>query len=142
MPALLELVKARFQKWQKIHFKKQLHLGQGIHEWTKQNLWKTAFKIFEVIWSALADLITSNFLKGVFHKFYLVRSWIPWPICSNLLSQTLMCWIRLTLVMKIPKWSKLTLFWGYGWPISCHQLLSTPPENIRKPEVFWCFHGV
>ena len=27
-----------------------------------------------------ADHITSNFLKAVFHKFYLVHSWIPWPI--------------------------------------------------------------
>ena len=23
-----------------------------------------------------------------------------------------------------------------------HWSLSIPPENIRKPEVFWCFHGV
>ena len=28
------------------------HTGQGIHEWTKKNLWKTAFKKFEVIWPA------------------------------------------------------------------------------------------
>ena len=27
-------------------------MGQGIQEWTKQNLWKAAFKKFEVIWSA------------------------------------------------------------------------------------------
>ena len=26
-----------------------------------------------------ADHITSNFLKAIFHKFYLVHSWIPWP---------------------------------------------------------------
>ena len=32
-------------------------MGQRIREWTKQNLWKTAFK-----------------------KFYLVHSWIHWPI--------------------------------------------------------------
>ena len=29
-------------------------MGQGIQEWTKTNLWKTAFKKFEVIWSAEA----------------------------------------------------------------------------------------
>ena len=29
-----------------------------------------------------ADHIPSKFLKAVFHKFYLVHSWIPWPICS------------------------------------------------------------
>ena len=30
------------------------YLDQGIQEWTKQNLWKAAFKKFEVIWSAYA----------------------------------------------------------------------------------------
>ena len=39
-------------------------------------MWKTAFENFEVIWSAGAEHITSNFLKAVFYKFYLVRSWI------------------------------------------------------------------
>ena len=39
-------------------------------------MWKTAFKKFEVIWSA-----TSDFLKAVFHKVYLVHSWILCPIC-------------------------------------------------------------
>ena len=51
------------------------YLGQGIQEWTRWSLWKTAFKSFEVIWSAKH---TSN-LKVVFHKFYLDHSWIPWP---------------------------------------------------------------
>ena len=27
-------------------------MGQSIQEWTKKNLWKTAFKKFERIWSA------------------------------------------------------------------------------------------
>ena len=44
-------------------------MGQSIQEWTKENLWKTSFKKFEVIWSAEADYITSNFLKAVFQKF-------------------------------------------------------------------------
>ena len=26
------------------------------------------------------------FLKAFFHKFYLVHSWIPWPVCLNLFS--------------------------------------------------------
>ena len=47
-----------------------LHLGQSIQEWTKENLWKTAFKKFEYICSA----IPSGFLKTVVHKFYLVLS--------------------------------------------------------------------
>ena len=32
--------------------------------------------------SLLKYHITSNFLKAVFHKFYLVYSWIPWPISA------------------------------------------------------------
>ena len=30
-------------------------------------MWKTAFKKFEVIWSADADHITLNFLMAIFH---------------------------------------------------------------------------
>ena len=29
-----------------------------------------------------------------------------------------------------------------GEPISYHCSVSVLPENIRKPEVFWCFQGV
>ena len=60
-------------------------MGQRI-QWTKQNLWKTAFKKFERIWSAWADNILSNFLKAVFHKFYLVHSGIlcpKWSMIAN-----------------------------------------------------------
>ena len=39
--------------------------GQGIQEWTKQNLWKATFK----------NLKGYGLLKAVFHKFYLVQSW-------------------------------------------------------------------
>ena len=39
-------------------------MGQGIQEWTKETLWKTAFKI-EVIWSAQATLLKSHFGMGV-----------------------------------------------------------------------------
>ena len=62
-------------------------------------MWKTAFKIFEVIWCACGrqplkklkwygvmrqtSNITSNFLKVVFHKFYLVHSWILCPIYNS-----------------------------------------------------------
>ena len=28
------------------------YFGQSIQEWIKQNLWKTVFKKYEVIWSA------------------------------------------------------------------------------------------
>ena len=45
-------------------------------------MWKTAFKTFAVIWSAQADHITSIVLKAVFHKFYLVHSWILCPTYS------------------------------------------------------------
>ena len=42
-------------------------------------MWKTAFEKFEGIWSAQADHIPSIFLKAVFHRLYLVRSWIYCP---------------------------------------------------------------
>ena len=32
--------------------------------------------------------------------------------------------------------------WNICLPISCQWTLLIPPENIRKPEVFWCFQGV
>ena len=37
-------------------------------------------KKIEVICCAKADYITSNFLKAIFHKLYLVHSWILGPI--------------------------------------------------------------
>ena len=43
-------------------------------------MWKTVFKKIEVMPSASADHITPNFVKAVFHKFYLVHSWIFCPI--------------------------------------------------------------
>ena len=69
-------------------------MGQIIQAWTKWNLWKTAFIKFEVIWSALAHQITSNFLKAVFHKFQLVHPWILTPIFW---SSTYFCrWSRIS----------------------------------------------
>ena len=55
-------------------------MGQIIQEWSKQNLWKTAFKKFELIWSAQADHITSNILKAVFHRFHLstLKFFVPY----------------------------------------------------------------
>ena len=55
-------------------------MSQGVQEWTKQNLWKTTFKKFEVIADHITSVflkavhITSVFLKAVLHKFYLVLS--------------------------------------------------------------------
>ena len=55
------------------------HLSQIIQEWTKQNLWKRAFKKFDGVYGlSKEDHISSNFLKAVFHKFYLVH---PWTLC-------------------------------------------------------------
>ena len=41
-------------------------------------MWKSAFKKI-----AEADHIVSKFLKAVFHKFYLLHSWILCPIYSK-----------------------------------------------------------
>ena len=45
-------------------------MKHSIKEWTKQNLWNTAFKKFGLIWSVLTDHSTPNFLKAVFLKLY------------------------------------------------------------------------
>ena len=58
-------------------------MGQGIQEWAKQNLW-TAFKKFAEYGlpkQTISLISYINYLKTVFHKFYLVHSWIPWPMC-------------------------------------------------------------
>ena len=39
-------------------------MGQSIQEWTKENLWKTAFKKLERVWSALARPYRFEFFKG------------------------------------------------------------------------------
>ena len=57
--------------------------GARCSKMIKLNLWKTVFKKTEVIWSALADHTTSKILKDVFHKFYLLHSWISWSICKS-----------------------------------------------------------
>ena len=49
-------------------------------KFVEDSFWK-----FDMIWSVLTDHITSNFLNGVFHKFYLVHSWIPCLTCEWLL---------------------------------------------------------
>ena len=48
-----------------------LSMGQSFQEWTKRNLWKTAFKKLEGCLQA--DHITLNFLKAVLHKFHWVH---------------------------------------------------------------------
>ena len=58
------------------------YVGQSIQEWTKWNLWKTAFKKFKWYGLLKQTIITSKFLKTVFHKFHLVHSWILCPICD------------------------------------------------------------
>ena len=66
------------------HHARQLQqMSPSIQEWTKQYLWKTGFKKFEGIWSAYADHIPSNFLKVVFHKYYLIHYWILCPKCKS-----------------------------------------------------------
>ena len=54
----------------KTMFQDENNMGQGIQEWTKQNLWKTAFKKFEVIWSAkgcLPQILLGAFLNTLTH---------------------------------------------------------------------------
>ena len=43
---------------------KEAYLGQSIQEWTKEILWKTAFKKFEGVWSAQRRTYPFEFCKG------------------------------------------------------------------------------
>ena len=48
-------------------------MGQSIQEWTKWNLRKTAFKKFEMTWSALSRLYNFKFFKGCLAQMSLGR---------------------------------------------------------------------
>ena len=51
------------------------HLSQIIQEWTKQNLWKRAFKKFDGVYGlSKEDHISSNFLKGCLPQILLSSS--------------------------------------------------------------------
>ena len=57
------------------------NLGQSIQEWTKWNLWKTAFKKFKVIWSGLLKQTIS---LQLFYRLCLpqisIGPFLNWPI--------------------------------------------------------------
>ena len=55
-------------------------------------------------WYGLPDHITLNVLKAVFHKFYLVHSWISWPESS---AKTSVC----SLVKNIISWLRKPRCW-------------------------------
>ena len=85
----------------------------------------------------LADHITSNFLKTVFHRFYLARFWIPFPISSRYLwaycsrsgiNQTHRLIIQAFLIIQALKSQKLSWWrqfleksWTWRWrtPFYC-----------------------
>ena len=57
-------------------------MGKSIQEWTKQNLWKTEFKKFEGVWSALGILLqilqrlsSTNFTWSILEYFVLHMIW-------------------------------------------------------------------
>ena len=74
--------------------------------WLEWSIWVKVFKnvpskicgrqpLKNLKWYGLqADQISSNLLKAVFHKFYLVDSWIPWPIWYNVYCPLQNCRLR------------------------------------------------
>ena len=87
-------------------------------------------------WYGLLRQTISNFLKTVFHKFYLVQSWIPWPIytlitCTNKrLNVTQQCQIYLTWLLGEIWWKheKLSRDWQTFIRLSYFTLTE---KNIR-----------
>ena len=56
-----------------INSSKASQMGKSIQEWTKQNLWKTAFKKFEGVWSALnRQILPGPFLNTLTHLLFKV----------------------------------------------------------------------
>ena len=51
--------------------------------------------------------------------------------------KTKLFWIIIAYREPIPLLEILILYKSPYQPISCHWSLSIPPENIRKPELFW-----
>ena len=47
-------------------------MGQSTQEWAKQNLWKTAFKKFEEIWSELYMM----YMIVIIYDLYYVYVWM------------------------------------------------------------------
>ena len=50
------------RKSPKLQYKENMR--KSIQEWTKENSWKTAFKKFEGVWSALSRPYHFKFFKG------------------------------------------------------------------------------
>ena len=77
----------------------------------------------------LGRLVASSFLKAVFHKFYLVYSWISWPICrSTILVSSYL--LRLVLVNSIASFDLNDTFWLIQ--------LSVLPSFVEKQSVIAC----
>ena len=50
-----------------------MYLGQSIQEWTKLNLWKTAFKKFEVIQSDVPFKEIIEIIEYTLHKIHVEK---------------------------------------------------------------------
>ena len=94
---------------------------------------KTAFKKLKVIWSASADHIyhiTSIFLKAVFHKFYLLHSWI---LCLKCISN----FIQTFLILYSVFWIDLRAL-SFGIDLSPYYLVSKVIFEQNFSSFFHC----
>ena len=94
-PQACNFIKKRLQNRSLLRSNKGKNWNYGEHwhgmgEWEQANIWVKVYKngpskirgrqpLKNLKWYGLPKLIISSqsFLKAVFHKFYLVRSWIP-----------------------------------------------------------------
>ena len=66
-------------------------MGQSIQEWTRWNLWKTAFKKFEVMWSASRP-----------YHFKIFKGCLPQMLLGSFLNtMTQMCLTTTTIYIKL-----------------------------------------
>ena len=100
------------------------HLGQSIQEWTKWNLWNTAFKKFEVIWSS-------------FYKFHLIHSWI---LCLQFISSIVVDFVSMPHIfflsygsVRLAQWSSSLSFkprWQCSWKSQADQIWNSCNSKI------------
>ena len=67
----------------------EFSMGQSIQEWTKQNLWKTAFKKFEVI--SLPRILLGLFLNTLPHMSIIAQKEYSLPLHFTAFNITMFC---------------------------------------------------
>ena len=135
------------------------HLGQSIQEWTKRNLWKTAFKKFHLVYSWILRPIycgpfTWYVVRKNFHQYFI-------QIFSSLMNiftgknKVPINWIKRFLYTvnfnffiipyqtqvrrRISNLRRLTLFFAMSWNVSDH-FTTLRSKGLSFECTIWWWH--